>query len=62
MKKVKKEILASLTSSLPWRQVFSTSSWCQDVLSVKLSLSSRKSRQDVANAHSSCATFNSKPK
>jgi len=32
---VKKEILASLTSSHPWRQVVSTDSWHQDVLSIK---------------------------
>jgi len=44
---VKKEILASLTSSRPWRQVVSTNSWHQDVLSVKMSSSLRKSRQDV---------------
>jgi len=43
----KKEILASLTSSRPWRQVVSTNSWHQDVLNVKMSSSSRKSHQDV---------------
>jgi len=32
---VKKEILASLTFSRPWRQVVSTNSWSQDVLIIK---------------------------
>jgi len=32
---VKKEILASLMSSLPWCQVLSINSWRKDVLSVK---------------------------
>jgi len=34
---VKKEILASLMSSRPWRQVVSINRWRQDVLSVKMS-------------------------
>jgi len=36
-----------LTSSRPWRQVVSTNSWHQDVLSVKMSSSLRKLRQNV---------------
>jgi len=47
---VKKEILASLTSSRHWCQVDFINSWRQDVLSIKMSSSSRKSHQDVAYA------------
>jgi len=41
---VKKEILASLMSNHPWRQVVSINSWA------KMSSAARKSRQDVAYA------------
>jgi len=36
---VKKEILASLMSIRPWRQVVSIISWRQDVISIKKVLS-----------------------
>jgi len=51
---VKKEILASLTSSHLWRQVVSSNSWHQDVLSIKKVASrclvSSRPHQDVAYA------------
>jgi len=51
---VKKEILAFLMSSRPWRQVVSINRWRQDVLSVKKVASrcpaSSRSRQDAAYA------------
>jgi len=46
---VKEELLASLMSSRPWRQVVSINSWGQDVLNVK-KVSSSRSRKDFAYA------------
>jgi len=50
-KKVKKEILASLTSSRPWHQVVSINSWRKDVFIIKKVASrcpaSTQSSQDV---------------
>jgi len=44
---VKKEILASLTLSRPWRQVVSTNSWCKDVLIERCPASSRSRTQKM---------------
>jgi len=59
---VKKEILASLMSNRPWRQVVSINSWRQDVLSVKKVGSrcpaSSRLRQDVAYAKITSMFFN----